>query len=118
MGLHSLTGSRYVIDILNKLGHYKLYKLTCEIETSPAEIAEKILDDEGTILPIVPNDESSDVPTVLWVDNFDTVVEQVEGGGSVNTTNMMAFQERTPGTTINDNKVQIQRTKKKKVCGQ
>ena len=40
-GLHSLTGSRYVIDILNKLGHCMSYKLTCEIETSQAEITGK-----------------------------------------------------------------------------
>ena len=79
MGVHSLTDSRYVIDILNKLGHCMPYKVTCEIETSQAEIAKKILDGEGTILPIVPNDESSSVPTVFWVDNFDTAVEQVEG---------------------------------------
>ena len=45
MVLHSLSGSRYVIDILNKLGHCMPYKLTCEIETSQAEIAEKILDE-------------------------------------------------------------------------
>ena len=65
MGLHCLTGSRYVIDILNKLGHCMPYKLTCGIETSQAEIVEKILADEGIILPIVPNDESSSVHSVL-----------------------------------------------------
>ena len=32
-------------------------------------------------LPIVPNDESSSVRAAFWVDNFDTVVEQGEGGG-------------------------------------
>ena len=93
------------------------YKLACEMETSQAEIAEKILDDEGTILPIVPNDESSSVPTVFWVVNFNTVVEQVEGGGSANTTHMMAFQEMTPETKTNDSKVQIQRTKRRKSVG-
>ena len=65
MGLHSLTDSRYVIDILNKLGHCMSYELTCEIETLQVEIVEKILDGEGTILPIVPNDESSSVPTAF-----------------------------------------------------
>ena len=89
------------------------YKLTCEIETSQSEIEEKLLDGEGTILPIVSNDESSSVPTVFRRDNFDTVVEQVEGEGSVNTNHMMAFQEMTPETKTNDNKVQIQSTKKK-----
>lgn len=89
------------------------YKLTCEIETSQVEIEEKLLDGEGTILPIVSNDESSSVPTMFRLDNFDTVVEQVEGEGSVNTNHMMAFQEMTPETKTNDNKVQIQSTKKK-----
>ena len=117
MGLHSLTGSRYVIDILNKLGHIMPYKLTCEIETSQAEIEEKLLDGEGTILPIVSNDESSSVLTVFRLDNFDTVVEQVEGEGSVNTNHMMAFQEMTPETKTNDNKVQIQSTKKRQFVG-
>ena len=118
MGLHSLTGSRYEIDILNRLGHIMPYKLTCKIETLQGEMAEKLLDGEGTILAIVRNDESSSVPTVFRLDNFDTVVEQVEGEGSVNTTHMMAFQEMTPETKTNDNKVQIQSTKKKTVCGQ
>ena len=118
MGLHSLTGSRYVIDILNRLGHIMPHKLTCKIETLQGEMAEKLLDGEGTILAIVRNDESSSVPTVFRLDNFDTVVEQVEGEGSVNTTHMMAFQEMTPETKTNDNKVQIQSTKKKTVCGQ
>ena len=35
------------------------YKLTREIETSQAETAENVVDDEGTILLIVPSDESS-----------------------------------------------------------
>ena len=61
MELYSLTDSRYVVDILNKLGQCMPYKLTREIETSQAETAEKVLDDEGTILPIVPNDESSSI---------------------------------------------------------
>ena len=62
------------------------YKLACEIEASQ----------------VVPNSESSSILTVFWVDNFDTVVEQVQGGGSVNTTYMMAFQEMTPETKMND----------------
>ena len=59
MEVHSLTDSRYVVDILNKLGHFMPYKLTREIETSQAETAENVVDDEGTILLIVPSDESS-----------------------------------------------------------
>ena len=53
MGLHSLTGSRQVVDILNKLGHSMAYDLTCEIETSLAEKAEK-LSINTTLLPLIP----------------------------------------------------------------
>ena len=84
--LNTLTGSRYVINILNKLGHCMPHKLACEIEASQ----------------VVPNSESSSILTVFWVDNSDTVVEQVQGGGSVNTTYMMAFQEMIPETKMND----------------
>ena len=59
MELYSLTDSRYVVDILNKLGQCMPYKLTREIETSQAETAENVVDDEGTLLLIVPSDESS-----------------------------------------------------------
>ena len=65
----------------------------------------------------MPNDESSSVPTVFLVDNFDTLVEQVAGGGSVNTARMMAFHKMTPETKTNNSKVQIQRTKKRKFVG-
>ena len=39
LGLHSLTGSRKVIDIIHKLGHSISYNTVCEIETAQAECA-------------------------------------------------------------------------------
>ena len=42
MGLHNITGSRKVVDIINKLGHCINYDTTCEIETALAEKAQHI----------------------------------------------------------------------------
>ena len=53
MALHGLTGSREIIDILNKLGNAMSYELTCDIETAPAEKARK-LSSESTVLPLMP----------------------------------------------------------------
>ena len=39
LGLHNLTGSRHVIDILHKMGHCISYSTTCEIDTALAEQA-------------------------------------------------------------------------------
>jgi len=41
LGLHSLTGSRKVIDIVNKFGHCLNYNLVCEMETAQAEMAQQ-----------------------------------------------------------------------------
>ena len=40
-GLHSITGSHKVIDILNKLGHCINYSTICKIETSQAVKAQE-----------------------------------------------------------------------------
>ena len=42
MGLDGLTGSREIIDILNKLVNSMSYELTCEIETAQAEKGESL----------------------------------------------------------------------------
>ena len=41
-GLHSLTSSPKVIDLLHKFGHCLNYSLTCEIETYQAEAAQEL----------------------------------------------------------------------------
>ena len=41
LGLHNLTGSRKVVDILNKLGHCINYNMVYDIETSQAEIVQE-----------------------------------------------------------------------------
>ena len=36
LGLHNVTGTRKVVDIVSRLGHCINYKTTCEIETAQA----------------------------------------------------------------------------------
>jgi len=46
------------------------------------------------ILPIKPTFPEQTVFTHFWVDNFDLKVDRIGGGGSINTTHLMAFQEK------------------------
>ena len=39
LGLHTLTGSRKVVDLVNKFGHCMSYDLTCEMETAQADVS-------------------------------------------------------------------------------
>ena len=83
-GLHNLTGSRKVIDIAHKLGHCTSYNTVCEIETAAKR---------SNILPLQPASPNITVLTHFWVDNFDVKVVRMGGGGSIDTTHLMAFQE-------------------------
>ena len=111
LGLHNMTGHKQPVVITNKLGHCISYDLSCEIETALSE-ASLIRIQETSILPIKPTGNET-IVTVFWVDNFDVKVERQSGGGSVNTTHLMAFQERN-GRCIDYSSVAISRTKKRK----
>ena len=66
LGLHNITGSRKVVDIVNRLGHcisYK-YKATCDTETAQA-VKSQALAKKSSILDLVPRDETSHVLTVF-----------------------------------------------------
>ena len=63
-GLHNITGSRAVIEILNKLGHSTDYQ-TCEIETTHARKKE-LSADKTSILTLKPRDQKSIVPISGW----------------------------------------------------
>ena len=77
-GLHNITGSRTVIDVLSHLGHCVDYDKTCQIETAQAKKNQKRANDE-TILILRPQDETCIVPTFFWVDNFDVMIESKKG---------------------------------------
>ena len=92
LGLHNMTGQRNVVEVLNRFGNCMTYKQTCEILTANAESA--IQKSKMTsLLPILPEGPLEIVRTFFWVDNFDLLTDARYGGGSINITTMMAFQE-------------------------
>ena len=99
LGLHSLTGSRKIIDVVHKLGHCISYNLMSDIETAQANCSLS-LSKEGDIRPVQPSPKNDVVPTFFRADNFDTIVERVAGGGSVNVTHLVAFQEITHNNIV------------------
>ena len=115
LGLHNLTRSRKIIDIVNKLGHCISYSLTCEVETAQAESALKSSQD-SSILPLMPSVYGETVFTHFWVDNFDLKIEKTSGSGSVNTTHLMAFQEISSQCTASgSNIISVPRRKTRKL---
>ena len=112
MGIHNITGSRRAVEINNKLGHGMNYNLTCECETAIAEKSLRMAE-QSNILPLEPFDCDSFVPTYFWVDNFDVTVEKVGGGGSVNTTHLVAFQEQVQGAVPKTETYSGERTRRR-----
>ena len=92
LGLHNLTGSRKIIDIVHELGHCISYNLICEMETAQAESA-VICSKQTSVLPMKPKFPNDTILTHYWVDNFDVLVEKIGNGGSTNTTHLVAYQE-------------------------
>uniref|UniRef100_A0A7M6DPV4 Uncharacterized protein n=1 Tax=Clytia hemisphaerica TaxID=252671 RepID=A0A7M6DPV4_9CNID len=70
---------------------------------------------ETYILKVRPIDHEF-IFTWFWVDNFDVLVEKDGGGGSVNTTHLVAFQEPGLRGANKDIHVEIPRTRKRKLC--
>lgn len=91
LGLHSLTGSRQLIDILFKFGSCVSYNYVCDVETAYAEVAQEKAK-LGYTLPIQPIIPELLIFSHFWVDNFDVFIDKQSGGGSINTTHMVAFQ--------------------------
>ena len=109
LSLHSMIGTRSVINILNKLGHCLNYNKSCEIETAIVE-STSIHAKEKNILPIC-GDEI--ILTFFRTDNFD--VESQKNGGSIHTRHLMAFQESVEGIPNNTNyNISLPRRKRRK----
>ena len=53
--------------------------------------------------------------THYWVDNFDVTVDRINGGGSVNTTHLVAYQERGSDHSVNDVHLPVPRKKVRKL---
>ena len=112
LDLHSLTGGRKVIEIIHKLGHCMSYNLTSETETAQKK-SSLLAATQTTLLPLGPATPSNTVFTHFWADNIDMNIERMVGGGSINITHLMAFQEWSHGATANTEGIIIP---KKKSC--
>ena len=114
LGLHNMTGQKKVVEVVSKLGHCISYTRTCEIETALAQKAQ-LLATQTSALPLKPSTSRDSVLTFLGVDNFDLNIDRQCGGGAINITNLVAFQEISDGSSVVDDNVNIQRTKSRYV---
>ena len=65
-------------------------------------------------MPLQPKDHQP-VYTHFWVDNFDIKVDKQVGGGSINTTHLMAFQDSSQGIYVKGNTPSIERKRNRKI---
>ena len=114
LGVHNLTGSRKIVDILNKLGHCINYNMVCDIETSQAELVQEEASSK-CVLPIEPSTPTESIWTHFWVDNFDIKVDKEVGGGSLHTTHLMAFQEHNCEAAVRPTTKSFLRPKNRKI---
>lgn len=114
LGLHSLTGSRKIIDILFKFGHCVSYDYVCDVETAYAEVAQEKAK-QGFTLPLQPIFPFIPVFSHFWVDNFDVLVDKQCGGGSINTTHMVAFQYPNENAEIRSINLSVPRKKSRQL---
>ena len=114
LGLHSQTGQKSVIEINNKLGHCLSYSLTCEIESAQTRAAQAMADNKS-LFPVKHQNEVKGVLTYFWFDNFDVIVEKQTGGGTINSTHLVAFQETNVNCDINICVISVDKTKSRTV---
>lgn len=104
MGMKSLTGSRKVIDILNRMGHSICYSSVEEIETELAYSGSmrKLTLPEG-LIPHHP-----DLRTHLAFDNYDRYVETFSGKDTLHDTVGIVYQNIDPTITLDHLEVSLE----------
>jgi len=87
------------------------------IHVSETALAEKaqLMSQSGSMLPIIHTDDDSYILTVFWADNFDVMVDRQIGSTSVNTTHMVAFQEKGQSFSTQRKNVVVPRSRKIKL---
>ena len=95
------------------MGYCISYTLIYNIEAEYVKLAQQ-KSAQGFSLPIQPK-ENEMVLTAFWADNFDLIVENTTGGGSVHTTHLVSFQEQTENTSLKYIHVSVPKTKSRKV---
>ena len=94
LGVKSMTGSKKVLNILNRLGHCISYTTAEEIETELAlNIAKRNSATPDGLLKI------ANLSTGLAFDNYDEVTETLDGSNSLHDTVGIAYQNVSTETT-------------------
>lgn len=106
--LRHVTGSKYILNLLNGLGHTPSYDTVLRVETSLAYQQQQ-------------NQESGNLPagfrrevfTTLVYDNIDFLEETLSGAGTSHYTNGIMFQVRDEGSAVTvSSKAVVKRSKK------
>ena len=97
IGIKSLTGSRKIVDLLNRLGHSVSYHVAEGIET---EIASSLTETER-ILPDMLLQQVG-LCTGLAFDNYDELTETLSGRDTLHDTVGICFQNRPTEVTTED----------------
>ena len=87
VGLKSLTGSRKVVDILNRFGHSISYNVAEGMET---EVASSITDKDRVLPDMLL--QLSDLCTGMAFDNYDELTETLSGKGTLHDTVGICYQ--------------------------
>ena len=103
-----------MVEINNKLGQFINYNTTCETETAQAMRAQKLAK-KSSVLPMIPNSDKDIVLTYFWADNFDHIVNNQAGGGAINTTHLVEFQEKNDNCHYEPNLPTIEPTKRRTI---
>ena len=111
-GTHAMNGDKKVVQTLNRLGHCITYDNLMDIESAQAKKAVKLMEGANTsVLPMKPKNSNDTVLTFFWADNFDKIVDKDTGGGAVNMTTIMAFQEISIGSVKSEENLSVEKSK-------
>ena len=105
MSLKSITGSKRVIGMLNRLGHCVNYNCVEELETEITYAADK----KQELTPVGMS-RSSDVCTALAFDNFDRFVESLSGKDTLHDTVGIVYQTISNNTNSTYDNIEEQET--------
>lgn len=92
LGMKSLTGSRRVVEILNRMGHSISYHTAESIET---EVASSILE-KNRFLPDILLQQPGLSTGSAW-DNYDELTETLSGGNTLHDTVGICYQNQPAG---------------------
>lgn len=89
MAIHHLTGSKILITLLNRMGHYSSYSEVEAVDTSLAMEVVAMAEQFGTV---VPSNISPGPFVQLAADNTDIIEETLDGKNTTHATSMVVYQ--------------------------